>query len=286
MAIKSSEVDDNVEGARSRRALFRQLEDSGVDIRLLTIHLLPGADALRTAVWLLDRGLWPIPISAPDDPRASHPGISPIGGRCWCRRPTVEKLRAVYRWHPKGGVGILLGPRGKVVDLKVNDVVRADPILQKLSPSGLPATLGWKSAGSEHRLYAWDGRLAGLALSALEKHSDGALELRLGAAETQVVSVCPPSIRADDVPRVWNGIWKIAPFPEELVGALERSGRDGASHPAPGNRTVDPTRGSVEPSAGAELAREIEIDSMLRRTPEIGEHRPRTSPAENHERTS
>jgi len=39
----------------------------------------PTGGTMQTALWLLRAGLWPVPISPPDDARAPSPGKSPIG---------------------------------------------------------------------------------------------------------------------------------------------------------------------------------------------------------------
>lgn len=197
-----------------------------MDIGRLTVRLPPDADALRTGIWLLDRGLWPVVISGPDDPRASSPGKAPLRKDWGRKKPSVEKLRALYRWHPVAGIGLLLGPRGKVVDLEVDDRERAASFLERLFPSGPPETLGWRSARGEHRLFLWDDRLSGLAATSVISFAGGAVELRLGGEEKQVAAVCPPSVGTDGLPRVWNGIWTILPLPEVVVSELERLSHD------------------------------------------------------------
>src|SRR4051812_6433773 len=192
-----------------------------MDIGGLTVRLPVDADVLRTGIWLLDRGLWPVVISAPDDARAASPGKSPIGKEWGQRRPAVEKLRAMHRWHPKAGIGLLLGPRGKVVDLEIDDPVRAGPELARIFPAGMPQTLGWRSARGEHRLFVWDARVAETSVSSVITLAEGAIELRLGGEKKQVAAVCPPSIGTDGVPRRWNGVWTIAPFPEVLLAEIE-----------------------------------------------------------------
>ena len=41
----------------------------------------PPADALGTALWLSAHGLWPVPITPPDDGVSPNPGKAPIGRR-------------------------------------------------------------------------------------------------------------------------------------------------------------------------------------------------------------
>ena len=153
--------------------------------------------ALETAMWLLDRGLWPILISPVDDRRSSSPGKVPIG-RAWGRsRPTRGALRAAFGRHPRAGVGLVLGPRGRVVDLEIDDPERATPWLRRLFPDGLPASLGWRSRRGEHRLFAWDDRLLNVAQASVVHLAEGAVELRVGGPGKQVSSVCPPSPSTD-----------------------------------------------------------------------------------------
>lgn len=230
-----------------------------MDIGRLTIRLPLDADAFRTGIWLLDRGLWPVVISGPYDPKAPSPGKSPLRKDWGRRRPSVEKLKALYRWHPDAGIGLLVGPRGKVVDLEVDDPERAASFLERLFPSGLPKTLGWRSARGEHRLFLWDSRLSELAATAVVTFAGGAVELRIGGVEKQVASVCPPSIGTDGVPRKWNGIWRIFPIPEAVISELKRLSHDRVSR---ARVSLDP--GPIHRNdryALSALAREIEIVS-------------------------
>jgi len=89
-----------------------------------------------------------------------------------------------------------------------------------LGRAELPPSLGWRSARGEHHLFLWDRRLEGLLASAVA-HFGGA-ELRIGGAEKQLVSVCPPSVGDDRRRRRWNGIWEAAPLPESLLRELDR----------------------------------------------------------------
>lgn len=181
-----------------------------------------GATPFTTALWLLSQGLWPVPISAADDLRSPSPGKAPIGRGWGLRRPTPRGLRAVYSRHPGAGVGIRLGPEAGVIDVEVDDPVRAGPVLERIFPHGLPPTAGWLSARGEHRLYAWDDRITNAVTSSVASLAGGGLELRLGGAGKQLVAVCPPSPSTDGRPRLWNGVWEVAPFPEPLLRELRR----------------------------------------------------------------
>jgi hypothetical protein len=118
---------------------------------------------------------------------------------------------------------LLLGPAGGVVDLETDEPAAAESELRRLFPEGLPETMGWRSARGDHRLFAWDDRLEGMAPTSVVALGGGALELRLGGRDKQVASVCPPSLTAEGAPRVWNGCWRVAPFPEALLPALVES---------------------------------------------------------------
>ena len=207
---------------------------------------LPNPSAAETALWLLEQGFWPIPISPVNDPRSPSPGKAPIGRAWGTVRPSPRRLGELYRRHPAAGVGVLLGPSGGVIDLEVDDPACAGPLLDRLFRRGVPETLGWRSARGDHRLFAWDERLGGLGLPAVVSLGDGALELRLGGRDRQVVTVCPPSPGADGRARTWNGVWEVAPLPAALLRELtegrrpnrRRARRGGApgEGPAPSDR--------------------------------------------------
>ena len=134
----------------------------------------PPEDSLGTALWLLGRGLWPVPISPPDDRRSPSPGKAPIG-RGWGKaKPSPARLGVVFRSRPGAGVGILLGPEGGVIDLEVDDPEGAVGELRRLFPAGMPATMGWRSDRGEHRLFAWSECLVGLGLPGVVALAGGA----------------------------------------------------------------------------------------------------------------
>lgn len=181
---------------------------------------IPPEDSLGSALWLTERGLWPIVVSPAGDARWPNPGKSPIGKGWGKRRPSALALRRLFERHPHAGLAVLLGPAGGVVDLEVDEPEAGGVELGRLFPRGVPSTMGWRSARGEHHLFAWDHRIVDLACTAVVSFGGGALELRLGAADKRIASVCPPSLTAAGAPRVWNGCWRIAPFPAELITAL------------------------------------------------------------------
>ena len=223
---------------------------------------IPPADAPGTALWLLARGLWPVVISPPGDPRWSNAGKSPIGRGWGEHRPSDPALRRLFARHPAAGVGVLLGPAGGLVDLETDEPDAAAGELRRIFPAGVPETMGWRSARGEHRLYAWDDRLARSVRTAVASLGDGALELRLGGPGKQVASVCPPSVTSEGIPRAWNGCWRIAPLPEALLAALREAQRriSETANPAanrPRGGSVDATKRRGRYGAVA-LAREAE----------------------------
>ena len=127
------------------------------------------------------RGLWPVPITPPDDPLSPNPGKAPVGRGWGARRLSTRALFAIFRRHPGAGVGLVLGPASGVVDLEVDDREQAGPLLAELFPAGPPMTMGWNSSRGEHRLFQWDDRL-GRAGSAVVHLAGGAVEFRLDRA--------------------------------------------------------------------------------------------------------
>lgn len=211
----------------------------------------PKRGALPTALWLLRSGFWPVPISARTDPRAGSPGKSPIG-RAWGTTVTTrDGLQATYARVRGAGIGIALGPSAGVVDVEVDDPARAAPVLDR---AALPATIGWRSARGEHRVYAWTDKLGPLCDKAVVYLAGGALELRIGAAGKQLVAVCPPTVGTDRRRRGWNGVWEIAPFPERL---LEEVARVRGEKPPRRDRPL--FSGSTVPYATAALNAEADL---------------------------
>jgi hypothetical protein len=218
----------------------------------------PPASAPDTALWLLARGLWPLVISPPGDPRWPNPGKSPIGKGWGKQRPSAPALSRLFARHPGAGVGVLLGPAGGIVDLETDEPETGARELRRIFPAGIPDTMGWRSARGEHRLFAWDGRLAETVRTAVASLGGGALELRLGAHGKQVASVCPPSVTSQGGSRAWNGCWGIARFPAELFAALLEARRSSEEErlAIPRPRRVDHRDSTRTRYGGAALVRE------------------------------
>src|SRR5215472_5908525 len=136
------------------------------DSRSRAARWTPPDDALGTALYLAGRGLCVVPITPPDDPFSPNPGKAPLGRGWGMRRLSTRALFAIFRRHPRAGVGLALGPAAGVVDLEIDDREQAGPLLAELFPEGPPLTLGWESSRGEHRLFRWDDRL-GRARSAV-----------------------------------------------------------------------------------------------------------------------
>jgi hypothetical protein len=109
-----------------------------LDTRGRAARWIPPDDALGTALWLAGRGLWPVPITPPDDPLSPNPGKSPLGRGWGARRLSTRALFAIFRRHPKAGVGLILGPVAGVADLEIDDRQQAGPLLTELFPGGRP----------------------------------------------------------------------------------------------------------------------------------------------------
>jgi hypothetical protein len=194
----------------------------------------PDPPALATALELLAVGLWPIPITSPDDPRAGSPGKQPIGLEWGRNRHTRETLRTAWRTHPKAGVGLKLGKEAGVIDVEVDDPAVGEETLVDLFGGEVVETRGWTSTRGEHRLFRWDDRLARYGKPIIKLPG---VEVRVGALEVdgkQFQSVCPPSADAAGVPRRWNEFHAVAPLPDSFFAALDRLASDAErARPAP-----------------------------------------------------
>src|SRR5262249_4537950 len=109
--------------------------------------------ALETALELRSRGrvpvpLWPLGAMIPTtDGGKRSKGKEPILGSEWDDKAlelSEADLHDVYRKHPGAGVGILLGPRGGVIDLEGDGHEAEDSLLELIGGERLE-TLGWSS---------------------------------------------------------------------------------------------------------------------------------------------
>jgi hypothetical protein len=241
--------------------------------------------ALATALWALDEGLWPVPITAIDDKTAKSPGKQPIG-RAWGKeRHDAEWLRATYKRHSKAGVGLKLGAEGRVIDIDVDQPEHARVVLERIFPNGLPGTMGWSNAGGKfHLLFQWDDRLIKYAKAIIKGavRDDGeiagnphyaGLEIRIGAASgdgRQLQSVIPPSLMSNGQARRWNDNTVILPLPDSFFADLDAHALP--SHSAP----PDLLSGAIVEGqpASAEVPKALDVTSVPRRPGKSAPQRP------------
>jgi putative DNA primase/helicase len=183
--------------------------------------------SLETALDLLNRGFWPVPITAPDDARSLSPGKAPIGNGWGLTRHTPESLRQAFAdYLPlQAGIGLVLGDRSGLVDIDVDDPIAAVPTLRRLFPDGLPPTLGWTSTRGGHSAFRWDERLKRYGKAIIKNHPDyPGVEIRIGwnGRGGQFQSVCPPSPGTDGTPRAWTGTDEPAELPKSFFADLDR----------------------------------------------------------------
>lgn len=210
--------------------------------------------ALTTALELLARGLWPVPITPPGTPSVElpSPGKQPIG-KGWGRfRHSEASLRSMWRKHPEAGVGLKLGKDGGVIDVEIDDPEAAEQTLLDLFGGETVESMGWTSRRGPHVLLAWNERLARWGKTKIELPG---VEIRIGALEEggqQLQSVVPPSPDADGNPRRWNGVTIIAPVPDAMISYLDRVL---APAPRPAIKLPRTNTWSVEDRARAYLAK-------------------------------
>lgn len=204
--------------------------------------------ALETALALLAEGLWPVPITAPNDPnpRLLSPGKQPIGKGWGLKRPTTQSLRRVFEANPGAGVGLKLGPEGGVIDIDVDDPARALSVIARLFSGSEPMTRGWSSTRGRHWLFRWDERFARYGKALVKNHPAYAgVEIRFGwsAEGKQYQTVLPPSAGTNGTPRVWNEYTEILSPPESFFEDLDSHLNNPV--PTPGTRPVDEARAIV-----------------------------------------
>lgn len=194
--------------------------------------------SLKTALSLLNKGLWPVPIHAPSDP-VSDPGKQPIGYAWGACKPTEDTLRAIWKENPGAGVGLKLGFDGGVIDIEVDDREIGDESLARLLGTEMIDTMGWESRRGCHLLFRWDDRLSSYAVDTGVLKNRGlpgfpGVELRIGAipgTPRQTQSVVPPSPKTQKNDegktvstgaRSWNGCEEIAALPSAFFAQMEK----------------------------------------------------------------
>ena len=126
-------------------------------------------------------------------------GKHPVGDDWASRVATTED--DIVEWLEDGipfNVGCLLGPRGGVIDSEDDD--EAARRYRKSIGMDLLETPTWLSGKSTHQLTLWDDRLSGCKGTA----NPGGLEVRIGAGNTSIQSVLPPSWHRSGVQYQWK----------------------------------------------------------------------------------
>jgi hypothetical protein len=188
--------------------------------------------ALKTALSLLTKDLWPIPIHPPGttigvlkdgSPKISK-GKEPIGDSWGLTKHTPETLRALFTAIPTANLGIKLGKEGGVIDIEADgDPEIAKATLEALFGGEEIVTVGWSSTRGFHLLFRYDIRLERYKAIIKGDWLPG-LEIRVGAIGStgqQYQSVCPPSRSADGEPRRWNGHAEIGELPDTFFAYLD-----------------------------------------------------------------
>lgn len=194
--------------------------------------------ALITALRMLDKGLWPIPIYGPEM-AVENAGKRPIGEAWGCDPHTAETLRALWARYPTASLGLKLGKDGGVIDIEIDDREKGEASLVELLGGECVETMGWTSHRGDHLLFKWDDRLTryvevASVLKGNRLPGLPGIEIRLGASPddpNQVQSVCPPSLMTTEDksgriislgPRCWNAVREIADLPSSFFATLDR----------------------------------------------------------------
>jgi hypothetical protein len=212
---------------------------------------------LDTAIEILHRGLWPVPI---------RPGSkSPLGAAWGVEKPTEGSLRKTYERWPRAGVGLRLGPEGGIIDIEV-DGSEGEDSYARLMGGKLPDTMGWDSARGPHRVFRYDARLVRYGRSIIKVPGLPGLEIRIGGGGKQLQSCCPPTVGDDGQPRRWHGCDTIAELPEAAYRLLDELllARRQPERPAPQPRgsaveTSDRADDGLGSYAAAALVEECQV---------------------------
>ncbi len=211
--------------------------------------------SLESALNLLSRGFWPVPITPIDDDGPS-PGKRPIGEGWGEKRHTAKSLRAAFKANPHAGVGLVLGPNSGISDIEVEDKSVGEDTLSVLLGGECFETMGWSSERGPHYLFRWDERLRRYK-NIIKGTKVPGVELRLGH-DGQFQSVCPPSPSISGRQREWNGIETIAALPECFFAMMDQLFLEETEEPKAGTAPVRAARtngDSIEDRARAYLAK-------------------------------
>lgn len=160
-------------------------------------------------------------------------GKEPYGPRWGNVEWVPQTIEPVYN-VPGRGVGLLMGPSGRLIDIEIDRPEGQDPEsfaeladaeLARLCGGEIPATAGWTSYRGRHRLFLWDDRFS--EFKDQNTVHFGALEIRLGAAK-QIQSAIPPTKH-----QAGNRLWDlettvVARLPDAAVTNILASGRHAA----------------------------------------------------------
>lgn len=177
------------------------------------------SDCRKTALTLLSKGYWPVVLHTLGELLPNgllSKGKEPIVNEWGIHLPTEDDLLRLYDANPGAGVGIRLGPEGKLIDLEVDGPEGEESFLM-LCGGEIVETRGWTSRRGQHRLFRWDDRLAALGVIKTVLDQLPGLEIRTGLPRRQAQSACPPTLGEDGVPRVWCGPKTIATLPETAI---------------------------------------------------------------------
>src|SRR5262249_49426432 len=96
----------------------------------------------RTVHWACARGLVPIPCRVLSK--------QPIGSDWGARPNDVDFFSWAIRKFGMVNIGLLLGPVGGLIDVDIDDRIKAAPTLRESFGDEPPRTLGWESERGEH----------------------------------------------------------------------------------------------------------------------------------------
>ena len=206
----------------------------GVDL----IFLIEAQSALDTAKAALKIGLRPVPLHAIGYQMHTKHGIKiAVGkeptGSSWGKQIWTEaSIERVYKAVPGRGVGLLLGPEGRIIDIEIDRPkdcnpeefeAMADLELAKLCGGEIPSTAGWSSHKGKHRLFLWDDRLADCDKSGKGYFKFGLLEIRLGTKK-QTQSAVPPTPHQEGYRRWDSEVTAVARLPDVAIEAIVAEG--------------------------------------------------------------
>jgi hypothetical protein len=114
---------------------------------------------------------------------------------------TEREIDKEYKLFGAANVGVILGPRSKLVDFDC-DGPDSEQTMLDLFDGNIPPTATWRSRKGLHRAFPWHPALAQLGKNKIKFGNDGAeVELLIGP---NWQTILPPSW-VDGVQRKWEG---------------------------------------------------------------------------------